>query len=166
MNPANDKVFTAPAFAKRIIDYFQPTGTCYDPCRGYGKDKSGKDGGAFYNSLPEPRYWSEIEEGRDCLDFHEKIDWTFTNPPFSAKAYRSVSEHCFSISTNVVLLIRLDVALGTFARINDYTKHNMGLKEIIVCKYEDAGFASRGFTLTVCHWQKAYHGGTKWTSWL
>src|ERR1017187_231208 len=131
MKPENDKVFTDTNFAKRIIDYFDPQGICYDPCRGFETDKSGKLGGAFYNNLPEPKHWSEIEEGKDCVDFNEKVNWTFTNPPFSSKAYRKVSEHCFSISDNVVLLVRFDVALGTYARQNDFKKHNMGLKEII-----------------------------------
>lgn len=166
MKPENDKVFTNPLFAKRIVDYFQPTGICYDPCRGFLKDKKGKDGGAFYNALPEPKFYSELEEGKDCLDFHEQVDWSITNPPWSAKAYRSVSGHLFSISQNVVLLTRLDVALGTYARLRDSISRGHGLKEIIVCKHEDAGFNPRGFILGVFHWQKNYTGDTKWTYWI
>lgn len=165
MLPLNDKVFTDVSFAKKIIDYFKPTGICYDPCRGFGTDKSGKEGGAFFNQLPEPKRWAEIEEGKNCLDFNEKVDWAITNPPYSAKAYREVSSHCFNIAENVVLLTRVDVAIGTFARINDAKSQKHYLKELILCDYKDAGFAPRGFTLGVFHWERGWNGGTKWSDW-
>lgn len=45
------------------------------------------------------------------------------------------------------------------------TEFDHSLKEIVVCKYQDAGFAQRGFVLGVFHWQKNYDGGTRWTYW-
>ena len=165
MKPENDKVFTDPEFAKKLIKHFKPTGVCFDPCRGMDTDKYNKSGGAFYNNLPEPKFWAEIEAGEDCIDFHKEVDWTITNPPWSAKAYRKVSGHCFKISKNVVLLTRLDVALGTYARLNDAKDNGHGLKEIVVCKYKEAGFNDRGFALGAFHWEKGYQGGTTWTDW-
>ena len=44
---------------------------------------SGKD--AFYNEFPieNRKDWSEIERGRDFLDYKKKVDWIITNPPYS-----------------------------------------------------------------------------------
>ena len=167
LKPENDKVFTDPLFAKRIIDYFNLSGLCFDPCRGFGIDKFGRLGGAFYNQLPEPKLYAEIEEGIDCIDQFVPVEWSITNPPYSAKAYRKVARHCFKISNNVVFLVRLDVALGTYARLDDAKLNGHKLKEIIVCNYKDAGFAQRGFVLGILHWNKTKEDiQTKWTYWI
>lgn len=50
---------------------------------------------------------------------------------------------------------------------------NHHLKEIILVDWKDANFTyidgskklGEGFALSVCHWQKNYHGGTNWTDW-
>lgn len=171
MNPEHDIVFTDIKFAKRIIDYFSPQfklgDVFFDPCKGTDGYciHSDKPGGAFYLNLPEPRLWAEITEGIDCVDIPGPVNWCFTNPPFSAKAYRKVAQHCAKISDNVVFLCRLDVSIGTYARLRDFTSQGHALKELIICKYEDAGFASRGFILGIFHWQKDYVGGTTWTDW-
>jgi hypothetical protein len=171
MNPDHDIVFTNADFAKRIITYFKPQfkkgDVFFDPCKGTDGYciHSDKPGGAFYNNLPKPKLWAELTEGVDCVSITQPVQWTFTNPPFSAKAYRKVAQHCADISDNVVFLVRLDVALGVNARIRDFTSRGHGLKEIITCRYEDAGFAARGFTLAVFHWKKNYTGDTKWTYW-
>jgi hypothetical protein len=172
MNPQNDIVFTDIKFAKRIIDYFSPQfklgDKFFDPCKGSDGYciHSDKEGGAFYKNMPQPKLFAELTEGIDCISIIEPIQWSITNPPFSAKAYRKVAQHCAKISDNVIFLVRLDVALGVGARIKDFTKEKLALKEIIVCRYEDAGFAARGFTLGVFHWQKNYVGDTKWTYWV
>ena len=171
MKPENDNVFTDAAFAKRIVDYFScqfmSKDIFFDPCAGEdGKCiHSSKPGKAFYNAMPEPRYYTELTEGTDCVDFNKKVQWVFTNPPFSAKSYRKVAKHCAKISDNVVFLCRLDVSLGTYARINDMREEGHNLREIIVVDYKDAGFAARGFVLAVFHWQKTPGQLTKWTYW-
>ena len=171
MKPEHDIVFTDIKFAKRIIDYFSPQfkpgDIFFDPCKGTDGYciHSEKPGCAFYKNMPKPKLWAELTEGKDCIDVAGPVQWSITNPPFSAKAYRKVAQHCAKISDNVVFLVRLDVALGVNARIRDFTKQGHALKEIITCRYEDAGFAARGFTLTVMHWQKNHTGGTKWTEW-
>lgn len=156
LQAANDIVMTNPFFAKRIVNYFNPTGKCIDPCRGDG---------AFYNCLPPDSDWCELTEGKDFLQHTGSYDWCITNPPWSSKAYRSIAQHAFEISENVVFLIRLDLAIGTYARQNDYRSREHGLKEVIICKYSDAGFAQKGFALAVLHWQKGYTDGTHWTDW-
>jgi hypothetical protein len=66
-----------------------------------------------------------------------------------------------------MIKLNIDVSIGTYARINDMTKRGHNLKEIILVKYQDAGFAPRGFVLAVFHWQKTEKGcDTAWTSWL
>src|ERR1035437_4155021 len=153
MNPQNDIVFTDIKFAKKIIDYFSPQykigDKFFDPCKGTDGYciHSDKEGGAFYKNMPQPKLYAELTEGIDCVSITNKVQWSITNPPYSAKAYRKVASHCFDISDNVVFLVRLDVALGTYARLNDAKNHGHGLKEIVVCKYIDAGFAARGFVL-------------------
>jgi hypothetical protein len=40
------------------------------------------------------------------------------------------------------------------------------LREIVVVRWEDAGFPSEGFVLGAFHWQRGWSGGTKWTYWI
>ena len=47
----NDVVMTKPETAKLIIDYFKPTGTILEPCKGDG---------AFYNQFEGDKDWCEI----------------------------------------------------------------------------------------------------------
>lgn len=155
---ANDTVYTNPVFAKRIIDHFQPTGTSLDPC-------SGKD--AFYQHLPEPKDWSEIDKGKDFLTYDKPADWIITNPPWSGKLYKAIACHAFELSENVVFLIRLDIALAmTYARHNYFRQHGHSLKEIIIVPWKDVGFGPSGFVLSVIHWQKNYTGDCKFTYWM
>jgi hypothetical protein len=67
----NDLVCTEAEVARRLIDHFGPTGRILDPSRGYG---------AFYDNLPETRYWCETRDGRDFLACNEPFDWIMTNP--------------------------------------------------------------------------------------
>ncbi len=156
LQASNDIVMTNPAFAKRIVDYFQPTGKCLDPCRGDA---------AFFNALPSGSDWCEITDGKDFLQHTGHYDFIVSNPPWSSKAYRAIAQHAFDLADNVVFLIRLDLAIGTYARQNDYRSRGHALKEVIICKYDEAGFKQKGFALAVLHWQKGYAGGTMWTDW-
>ena len=68
------------------------------------------------------------------------------NLPWSAEPYRAMSSHAFEHGDNVVLLVRLHNAIGTLARHQDYRQHGHGhgLKEIVACDWQEAGFAGRG----------------------
>jgi hypothetical protein len=155
---AYDIIYTRPDFAKRIIDYFQPTGFILNPCKGAG---------AFFDNFPttEQTDWCEINEGRDFRDWTQLVDWAMTNPPWSAKLYRAIAQHCFEIAIHTVLLARLHNVIGTTARIRDFTSRGVGLREIIICRWEDAGFPNEGFPLAVFHWQRGWQDGTVWTDW-
>jgi hypothetical protein len=69
-----DVVYTPGEIAEDIVDFFNPTGDCLDPCMG---------GGAFYDLLPEPRHWCEIAQGIDFFDWKTPVDWIISNPPYS-----------------------------------------------------------------------------------
>jgi hypothetical protein len=94
----NDLVYTDAEVAQRLIDHFRPTGGILDPCRANG---------AFYDNFPEPRYWCEARDGRDFLACNEPFDRIMTNPAWSKKLYRAISQHAFEIAENVVFLARL-----------------------------------------------------------
>lgn len=84
----SDIHFTDARLAERIIKHF-PVGRCLEPFRG---------GGAFSQHLPDGSDWCEISEGKDFFDFHERVDWLITNPPFSIMT--KVFEHAFKLTSS------------------------------------------------------------------
>ncbi len=100
--------------------------------------------------------------GRDFMEWTKPVDWIATNPPWSAKAYCAISRHAFKLVHNVMFLIRIQTALGTYARLNDFREFEHGLKEIIVVRWENAGLAAplanderkEGLVLACLHWQR------------
>jgi len=158
----NDDVQTHPDFAKRIIDHFspqfQPGDTFLEPCKGDG---------AFYDQLPEPKDWCEIDLGRDFLTYDGYADWILTNFPWSGKVLRPLVRKAALISNNLIHLIRIHNILGTFARQRDYMNEGHRLKEIIVVPWKGAFInkAPEGFCLGVFHTQKNYTGDCKFTYW-
>jgi hypothetical protein len=159
VRPQNDVVYTEPAFAKRIVDYFDPAGFCLDPCRGRG---------AFYDVMPDQKDWCEIADGKDFMFYEvdQKVEWIITNPPWSSKEFRPIARHAFGLAHNVVFLIRFHTAFGTTARHRDYLEAGHRLKEVIIVPWEGVGFAAEGFALSVVHWQKAWTGDCKFTYWI
>jgi hypothetical protein len=150
---SQDRVYTNPALARAIIEYFRPSGRVIDPCRGFG---------AFFDHLPPGSEWCELTEGRDFLSYNERVNWVIGNPPWSARVYRPVARHAFELADNVVFLVRLNTAIGTTARQRDYLDRGHALKEIIPIPWEMSGFPQEGFTLAVCHWQCGWQGDTRW----
>ena len=149
-----DNVTTDPRFARRIVQHFAPQfrhgDTFLDPCRG--------NGSAFYDALPTPRDWCEIRAGRDFLKYPGRWTWIITNPPWSSPKLRAVRRRAYEIADNVVFLIRLQSGLSTYSRLRDPLDHGHRLKEIMVVKWEDAGWSKEGFALAVFHWQRGYVG--------
>ena len=76
--PDKDIVMTPEYLAKDIIQHYKPEGLILDPCRGTG---------AFYDNYdatyPHTKDWCELAEDRDFLQYHRKVDWIITNPPWS-----------------------------------------------------------------------------------
>lgn len=158
----NDNVRTNPEFAKRIVQHFSPQfkpgDTFIEPCRGDG---------AFYDALPDNKFWCEISEGKDYLSYTQPHNWCITNFPWSGKALRPLVRHACLLNTNVVHLIRLHNVFGTKARLLDFIEQGHRLKEVIVCDWKDAFInkAPEGFSLCVIHTQKDYNGDCRWTFW-
>jgi hypothetical protein len=161
-------VYTNKKFAKRIVDYLSPqftkTDTFLDPCKGDG---------AFYNNLPKPKDWCEIQQGKDFFAYDKKASWIITNPPWQGKVYAPFANHCFEVADNVVFLVKLFGAIGTTRRLRDALTNKHGMKEIIICDWKQAGFyyvdgsakAGEGFVLAIVHWQKNYTKNCQWTYW-
>lgn len=67
-----DSVMTPTHIAELVIKHFNPVGKVLEPAKGTGN---------FYDLLQEPKDWCEITEGKDFLEYKEKVDWIITNPP-------------------------------------------------------------------------------------
>jgi hypothetical protein len=149
----NDVVYTPHDLALTIIQHFKPTGKQLDPCRGDG---------AFYDQLTGDKDWCELADNKDFLNYNEPVDWIVSNPPWSSAAYRNFAYHAFEIADNVIFLIRLHNALGTYARHRAYLERGHGLKEVLVVSWPD-GWPQEGFILGAFHWQRGWSGGTTWS---
>ena len=88
----NDIVYTPAGLAKRCIDLipFEDNDLVLDPARGKG---------AFYDNFPDMvrKTWCEYDDGRDFMMFNEAVDWTVTNPPYSA-LNRWLEKACIGIN--------------------------------------------------------------------
>lgn len=150
-------VYTAPTFAKKIIDHFRPQfhddDTFLDPCRGKG---------AFYENLPDKKDWCEIQDGKDFLTYDKQVSWIITNPPWRGKLYTAIARKSFELADNVVFLVKTDGAFGTSKRLNDFTSLGHQPVEILPVSWKEAGFYYQdgsakdpeGFTLAVFHWKR------------
>lgn len=154
-----DVVYTPRWLSKAIVDHFQPSGTCLDPCAGDG---------AFYDCLSENgRDWCEIERGRDFLSYTSRVDWCIGNPPYSRLL--EWIRYSFKIADNVAYLLPLHRVMASATFLDDVTAYG-GLKEVLhIGTGTDAGFPF-GHALTVVHYQRDWCGGTRWsqlrrTSW-
>jgi hypothetical protein len=164
----NDNVYTGDALPRTIVEYLPigPDEFCVDACRGRG---------AFYNVLPEGRRdWCEVCQGRDFLtyEFGRPVDWVITNPPFSA-AYAAIAARAFRIAQNVAFLVKLNVALGTYARHRAWREAGHGLREIVFIPWAQAEFttehgrekAAEGFCLALLYWSRGWSAGVQFTYW-
>jgi len=148
---AADFVMTPKWLSKAIINHYKPVGYCLDPCKGDG---------SFYEQMPSPKDWCEIEKGRDFFDYSgNKVDWIITNPPFSI--YNAFLKKCFEVSDNVVLLVPIAKAfksLSTERIVQEYG----GLKEIwLIGSGTTCGFAF-GFPTGCLYYRRFYNGPIKY----
>jgi hypothetical protein len=155
----NDNVYTGNVLPRRIVEYLPigPDDFCVDACRGRG---------AFYNVLPEGRRdWCEIHEGRNFLsyEFGRQINWIMTNPPWSAN-YGEIARRAFWLADHVVFLVKLDVAINTYARQKAWREAGHGLREIHIIPWKDAEFVNEdgtaklpeGFCLALVWWTRGW----------
>lgn len=163
----SDIVYTSPELARRIVDHFRQHfrqgDTFLDLCAGDN---------AFYDALPEPKEWCEIERGRNFLDRTTRTTWGITNPPWTAEAYRPIARHAYELCDNVIFLARWHTATSTYARHHDWINAGHGWRETIYIPWADAKFIDKhgeekaeGFILAVFWWQRGWTGGMTSTYW-
>ena len=144
-NP-NDVVFTPIEWARDIVDFFRPSGTCLDPCRGES---------AFFDELPEPKLWCEISEGVDFFEFDGKVDWIISNPPYSL--FSRWLDHSLKVADHIVYLIPVNKLLSSLQKLHKVYQFG-GIAHI---RYygtgRDAGFPF-GFPVGAVYLKKGYVG--------
>lgn len=123
-NPAAaDRVMTPPALARAVCAHFAPQmqGSVLDPACGTG---------AFLDAFPSDmeKHWCEIDEGRDFFHWHERVDWVFTNPPWSRLA--DFLSHAMRVTDNIVFVAPYP-NLTTKARLRRMHAAGFGLAEIV-----------------------------------
>ncbi len=143
---SNDVVMTPIPLAERLLKHFKPTGKGLEPCCGCGN---------ILHLLPAGTDWCEISLGKDFFDYNEKVDFIFTNPPWSK--FRDFLNHAMEISDEIYVLITIN-HLWTKARLRDIAAHGFGVKEICLVK-TPRNFPQTGFQLGMIHLSRSYKDG-------
>jgi hypothetical protein len=107
-----DVVYTPSWVVADMLEVFEPSGRILDPCRGAG---------AFTDQLPAGTEWCEITESRDFFDWHERVDWVISNPPYSMT--REWFRHSYAVADNLLYLVPLRNVFsgyGFLREIRDY----------------------------------------------
>jgi hypothetical protein len=143
----NDVVYTPEYLTEQIVKYFNPTGKLLEPCKGSGN---------FLKYMPNAD-WCEIQEGIDFFDYHKKVDWIITNPPYSI--FRKFLNHSMEVSDNIVFLVTIN-HIWLKARLRDIENMNFGIKEILLIDTPNE-FPQSGFQYGVIHFKKNYIGDIK-----
>jgi hypothetical protein len=150
MNPShraagNNEIYTPEWAAIDMIAHFNPSGKILEPCRG---------GGVFTDLLPAAD-WCEIREGKDFFNYHNKVDWIISNPPYSL--IRKFILHSFKLADNIVYLIPVWKAYNAIGLQEELRKWG-GIKEI---RWYGGG-GKLGFPMGngigAVYWKKEYTG--------
>ena len=144
----NDIVFTPKIVAEFIAELYKPEGKCLDPCMGEG---------VFFNLLPIGSDWCEITKGRDFFDYQEKVNWIFTNPPYSN--FNMFMEHSFELAENVMFLVPIAKVFKSWGTMKKIKKYG-GIKGIWFVPANRCGFPF-GFPAGAFHFKRNYIGDTK-----
>ena len=147
---AADSVQTPLKIAKMIVEHYHPIGKCLEPCRGEG---------AFFQFFPGQKDWCEIKEGKDFFNYHRKVNWIITNPPYSI--YNDFLQHCFDLANNVVLLCPIAKAFKSLTIERLVAKYG-GLKEIWLIGSGAACGFNFGFPTGCLYYKKGYAGKIKY----
>lgn len=153
---ANDKVMTPRPLAKQCVDiirpYFEPGQLFLEPCRGDG---------AFYDILPDPKVWCEIDEGRDYLEMAGHPDWVVTNPPFSQ--YEEFLTKAFKEADNVAFLVPILKVWASLKRIKKVSEYG-GIRHFHTFKGSGRKFGFNfGFPMCFIYFERGYKGPVKFT---
>jgi hypothetical protein len=152
---------TSRAVAAHIVAWlyrdFGPFGIPLDPCAGDG---------AFYDALPQPKLWCEIQRGRDFLDFTGHVDLAVTNPPFTL-GFVDIYRHCFRVANNVALLVPISKVVGLRKRVKIARDNGFGIVAELHLpqRYVPGPFRQSGYEIGVVYWRRAYRGATRKVYW-
>ena len=147
----SDRVYTPPILARDIVDFFEPSGRCLDPCKGAG---------IFFDLLPAGAEWCEIEQGRDFYAWSTPVDWIISNPPFSH--YSAWMRHSMLVAQNIVYVMpvykifasnKFQDDLFTWGGIVHIRRYGTGTQW---------GFPF-GHSLAAVHFKARYIGCTTWS---
>ena len=152
----NDIVYTPQDLADRIVNHFKPSGIVLEPCAG---------GRAFVNALKKKRgikaLECEIAHGSDFFDFHEKVNWIVTNPPWSLA--RKFARHAYEIADDVIFLITINHFTALKARFRDMEEAGFAIREIALVDTPPSPWPQSGFQLGAIHFQRGYKARTGFT---
>ena len=155
----NDRVYTPPALAQRIVDHFKPSGLLLEPCEGEG---------AFVKAMfayAETGYVSsyEIDAGLNFLTSQVlSHTWVITNPPWSQ--LRAFLNKSMEVADNVVFLCLVN-AFFMKARQADMKAARFGMREIVFVPTPPKPWPQTGFSLGAVHIQRGYLGPCVMTDW-
>ena len=103
--------------------------------------ESFKGNGAFYDKIPNKKYYCEIDSGINFFDFDKKVDWVISNPPFRVlhnnepiNAFIPIINHTMKICKKGFFYLinhKLWSSL-TVKRINDWSQKNWVISKIFV----------------------------------
>lgn len=146
----SDVIYTPPAIAKEIVDYFKPCGRMLDPCRG---------GGAFWNAMPGAD-WCEISEGLDFFEWRKPVDWIVSNPPYSI--LDEWMEHSYEVAENIVYLLPLPKVFNSARRLQMICERGGMAEILVVTAGRKLGFPW-GYACGAIHFKTGYKGKCKIT---
>lgn len=146
---SDDVVMTPVELASALVDHFKPQGKGLEPCCGSGN---------ILRFLPNAD-WCELGLGKDFFDYKDKVDYIFTNPPWSK--IRKFLIHSMDLANDVYFLCTIN-HLWTKARVRDIEEHGFAIKEICIFN-TPSNFPQSGFQVGMVHLSKGYVGNIKFS---
>lgn len=146
---SDDIVMTPVELSKALVAHFQPVGKGLEPCCGSGNILR------FLDNAD----WCELGLGRDFFNYTDKVDYIFTNPPWSK--IRQFLNHSMELADDVYFLCTIN-HLWTKARLRDIEQHGFGIKEICIFN-TPSEFPQSGFQVGMVHLHKGYDGDIKFS---
>lgn len=141
---SDDVVMTPIELAEKLVKHFNPQGKGLEPCCGTGNILK------FLDNAD----WCEISKGKDFFEYNSKVDYIFTNPPFSQ--IRKFLQHSMELADNIYFICTIN-HLWTKARLRDIESAGFGVKEI--CIFDTPkNFPQTGFQLGMFYIQRGWNG--------
>ena len=141
---SDDVVMTPIILAEKLVNHFNAKGKGLEPCCGTGNILK------FLDNAD----WCEISKGKNFFDYNKKVDYIFTNPPWSM--IRKFLQHSMELANDIYFLCTIN-HLWTKARLRDIKEHGFGIKEICIFDTPKE-FPQSGFQCGMIHLQKNYKG--------